>query len=67
MEDSASVYVNFGRDQGCINNLWIMMYGAVAQGSDPRAENPDDYPTRHRLHDYAARIYNLVKLVRIVN
>ncbi len=60
----ASVYINFGRSMGYMNNSWVDVHGAGAQRSDPKAGDPADYPTGLGPQGDAVRIYNLVRLVR---
>jgi len=64
MAGSAGAYVNFGRAMGYMNDNWVDVHGAGAQRSDPKAGNPDDYPTGHGPQGDAIRIYNYVRLVR---
>ncbi len=56
-------YVSFGRAMGYMDN-WVDVHGAGAQRSDPKMDNPDDYPTGHGPQGDAIRIYNYVRLVR---
>lgn len=60
-------YVAFGRSMGYMNGAWRDVHGAGAQRSDPKAGNPEDYPTGHGPQGDAIRIYNYVRLVRDAN
>ena len=59
-----SAYLAFGRALGYMNGSWKDVHGAGAQRSDPKAGDPDDYPTGHGPQGDAIRIYNYVRLVR---
>lgn len=59
-----AAYISFGRALGYMNNIWVDIHGAGAQRSDPKAGNPDDYPTGHGPQGDAIRILNHVRLVR---
>ncbi len=61
-----AAYVSFGRAMGYMDE-WVDVHGAGAQRSDPKAGNPDDYPTGHGPQGDAVRIYNYVRLVRSAN
>lgn len=61
---SAGAYVSFGRAMGYMENAWRDVHGAGAQRSDPKAGDPDDWPTGHGPQGDAIRIYNYVRLVR---
>ena len=58
------VYVSFGRAMGYMQNTWVDVHGAGAQRSDPKAGDPNDYPTGKGPQGDAIRIYNYVRLVR---
>jgi Protein of unknown function (DUF1566) len=60
----AGAYVAFGRSLGYMNGAWTDIHGAGSQRSDPKAGNPDDYPTGNGPQGDAIRIYNYVRLVR---
>lgn len=57
-------YVPFGRAMGYMDNTWSDVHGAGAQRSDPKAGDPDDYPTGNGPQGDAIRIYNYGRLVR---
>lgn len=61
---SAGAYVAFGRSMGYMDGAWTDVHGAGAQRSDPKAGDPDDYPTGRGPQGDAIRIYNYVRLVR---
>ena len=61
---SAGAYVAFGRAMGYMDVVWSDVHGAGAQRSDPKAGDPDDYPTGNGPQGDAIRIYNYVRLVR---
>ncbi len=61
---SFGAYVAFGRAMGYMDSAWVDVHGAGAQRSDPKAGDPDDYPTGHGPQGDAIRIYNYVRLVR---
>lgn len=61
---SAGAYVSFGRGLGYLDGEWSDQHGAGSQRSDPKAGDPDDYPTGHGPQGDAIRIYNTVRLVR---
>jgi hypothetical protein len=58
------VYVIFGRAMGYMQNTWVDVHGAGAQRSDPKAGDPNDYPTGKGPQGDAIRIYNYIRLVR---
>jgi len=58
------VYVSFGRAMGYMQNTWVDVHGAGAQRSDPKAGDPNDYPTGKGPQGDAIRIYNYLRLVR---
>ncbi|MCP4460472.1 MAG: DUF1566 domain-containing protein [Cytophagales bacterium] len=57
-------YVSFGRAMGYMNGEWMDVHGAGAQRSDPKAGDPNDYPTGNGPQGDAIRINNYVRLVR---
>ncbi len=59
-----AAYIAFGRAMGYMNGAWIDVHGAGAQRSDPKAGDPEDYPTGHGPQGDAIHIYNYVRLVR---
>ena len=61
-----AAYVAFGRAMGYMNGGWADVHGAGVQRSDPKAGDPNDYPTGHGPQGDAIRIYNYVRLVRDV-
>ncbi|MCJ7780128.1 MAG: DUF1566 domain-containing protein, partial [Acidimicrobiia bacterium] len=61
---SAGAYVSFGRGLGYLDGQWSDQHGAGSQRSDPKAGDPDDYPTGNGPQGDAIRIYNTVRLVR---
>lgn len=63
-EGAGAVYVCFGRAMGYMNGNWLDVHGAGAQRSDPKAGNPDNYPTGNGPQGDAVRILNFVRLVR---
>ena len=63
---AAGIYICFGRAMGYMNSSWIDVHGAGAQRSDPKAGDPDDYPTGRGPQGDAIRIYNFVRCVRDV-
>ncbi len=60
----SGAYVAFGRSLGYMNGAWVDVHGAGSQRSDPKAGDPDDFPTGFGPQGDAIRIYNLVRLVR---
>ena len=60
----AAVYIAFGRAMGYMNGEWVDVHGAGAQRSDPKAGDPEDYPTGRGPQGDAIRIDNFVRLVR---
>ena len=65
----SAVYVAFGEALGWIENpsgdFELMdVHGAGAQRSDPKDENPADYPYGHGPQGDVIRIYNYVRCVR---
>ncbi|MGB5434825.1 MAG: DUF1566 domain-containing protein [Maribacter sp.] len=65
-EGTFGAYVCFGRGMG-YDPDWTDVHGAGAQRSDPKAGDPDDYPTGNGPQGDAVRIYNYVRLVRDIN
>jgi hypothetical protein len=63
-EGAAGTYVSFGRAPGYLGGSWRDVHGAGAQRSDPKAGDPEDFPTGHGPQGDAIRIYNYVRLVR---
>ncbi len=63
-EGGNAAYVAFGRAMGYMNGSWMDVHGAGAQRSDPKAGDPDDYPTGHGPQGDAIRIFNFVRCVR---
>jgi hypothetical protein len=67
---SAAVYVAFGEALGFMRMPWsqspslLDVHGAGAQRSDPKQDNPADYPNGMGPQGDVRRIYNLVRLVR---
>jgi len=59
-------YVAFGRAMGYMDGSWSDVHGAGAQRSDPKAGDPDDYPTGNGPQGDAIRIYNYVRCVRTI-
>ncbi len=59
-----AAYVSFGRAMGYMDGAWQDVHGAGAQRSDPKAGNPDDFPTGHGPQGDARRIFNYVRCVR---
>ncbi|MCP4118240.1 MAG: DUF1566 domain-containing protein [Desulfobacteraceae bacterium] len=57
-------YVAFGRAMGYMNGTWVDVHGAGSQRSDPKAGDPDEFPTGFGPQGDAIRIYNYVRLVR---
>ena len=49
---------------GYMNGRWVDVHGAGTQRSDPKAGDPDDFPTRFWSQGDAIRIYNYARLVR---
>lgn len=64
ISNANGVYVNFGRAMGYMQNTWVDVHGAGAQRSDPKAGDPNDYPTGKGPQGDAIRIYNYIRLVR---
>jgi hypothetical protein len=64
---SAGAYVAFGRAMGYMEGAWSDVHGAGAQRSDPKAGDPDDYPTGNGPQGDAIRIYNYVRMVRDID
>lgn len=60
-------YMSFGRAMGYEYGKWGDAHGAGAQRSDPKAGDPNDYPTGNGPQGDAIRIYNYVRLVRNLN
>lgn len=58
------VYISFGRAMGYIDGAWVDIHGAGAQRSDPKAGDPEDYPSGRGPQGDAIRIYNHVRPVR---
>ena len=63
-QGGSAAYVAFGEALGYMNNAWIDVHGAGAQRSDPKAGNPDNWPTGHGPQGDAIRIYNYARCVR---
>ena len=68
---SYAVYIAFGEAQGFMemppnSGTYVLMdvHGAGAQRSDPKAGNPDDYPTGHGPQGDVITIYNNTRCVR---
>ena len=59
-----AVYVAFGRAMGDMNGMWVDVHGAGSQRSDPKAGDPDAFPTGFGPQGDAIRIYNFCRLVR---
>ncbi|MBU0755401.1 MAG: DUF1566 domain-containing protein [Planctomycetes bacterium] len=61
-------YVAFGQGWGYFGppgmEQWMDVHGAGCQRSDPKAGDPDDWPTGHGPQGDAIRIYNHVRCVR---
>ena len=64
---SKAAYVCFGEALGYMNGNWLDVHGAGAQRSDPKAGDPDDYPTYHGPQGDVNRVFNYVRLVRDVD
>jgi hypothetical protein len=62
-----AAYVSFGRAMGYMDAIWQDVHGAGAQRSDPKAGNPNQYPTGNGPQGDAIRIYNYVRCVRNIN
>ncbi|MBK7631731.1 MAG: DUF1566 domain-containing protein [Ignavibacteriales bacterium] len=62
-----AAYVSFGRAMGYMDARWQDVHGAGAQRSDPKAGNPNQYPTGNGPQGDAIRIYNYVRCVRNIN
>ena len=43
----SAVYLSFGRALGYWNDKWTDVHGAGAQRSDPKVDDPNDYPYGH--------------------
>ena len=52
---------------GYMDAIWQDVHGAGAQRSDPKAGNPNQYPTGNGPQGDAIRIYNYVRCVRNIN
>ncbi|MGD8456142.1 MAG: DUF1566 domain-containing protein [Anaerolineales bacterium] len=59
-----AAYIAFGRALGYFNNTWMDVHGAGAQRSDPKAGDPDDYPTSMGPQGDVRRLTNYVRCVR---
>jgi hypothetical protein len=61
-------YLSFGRAMGYMSVYggWVDVHGAGAQRSDPKMGDPANYPYGFGPQGDAIRIYNYVRLVRIV-
>ena len=64
---SSAVYVAFGEAQGIMNDTLMDVHGAVAQRSDPKTGNPDDYPKSLGPQGDIQRVFNYVRCVRSVD
>lgn len=65
---NAAVYISFGRGMGEMNGTILDVHGAGAQRSDPKTGDEEDYPiSGHGPQGDVQRVYNLVRLVRIVD
>jgi hypothetical protein len=61
---SHAAYVCFGRCMGYTHGTWMDAHGAGAQRSDPKVDNPADWPYGHSPQGDAIRTLNFVRLVR---
>jgi len=62
---AAAVYLAFGRGLGYMDNQFVDIHGAGCQRSDPKAGNPDEYPSwGFGPQGDVARVFNYVRLVR---
>ncbi len=59
-----AAYVAFGRAMGYVDGMWVDVHGAGTLRSDPKAGDPDAYPTGLGPQGDAIRIYNYARLVR---
>jgi hypothetical protein len=59
-----AAYVAFGRAMGYTDGAWVDVHGAGAQRSDPKAGDPDAFPTGFGPQGDAIRITNYIRLVR---
>jgi Protein of unknown function (DUF1566)/Arylsulfotransferase (ASST) len=60
----SAVYISFGRALGYMNNQWMDVHGAGAQRSDPKAGDPDDFPSYFGPQGDVSRLLNYVRCVR---
>ena len=61
-----AAYVSFGRAMGYMDGRWQDVHGAGAQRSDPKAGDPNQYPTGNGPQGDAIRILNYVRCVRAI-
>jgi len=61
-----AAYVCFGRAMGYMDGVWQDVHGAGAQRSDPKAGDPNEFPTGHGPQGDAIRILNYVRCVRTI-